>query len=256
MKKALLWLGIALPWITGVTVVVVFCLHEYHEGRVFTHGLHSFRWILYIFAGLVGLLTALQIAIWVVVANRDYFREPPRRGCIILILGTSFVVPLFGVVVVPKFFNAGRDAAYRSVDYEAVYDACKQLAASIPEPGKILFFGVGGPDARDLADLPAAIRQLSPRFVHAESDAVAIQMDGGGPMYHEGIGVILAADSRKSEKCLAHCRQNLEYCRRLHDGLPVVLYRLYDYRVFLDQVGESMNNEQWPPAELSSAPTP
>lgn len=256
MKKALLWVGISLPWITGAALVVVFCGRDYLAGRNFAHGLHSFRWIGYTFVGVLGFLWTLLISVCLVIMNRDYLREPLRRRCVILVLATSLLVPLLGIMAVPKFFYAGRDAAYRSVDYEAVYNACKELAASIPEPGKMLFFGVGGPESRDLDQLPSVIRQLGPRFVHVETYAVAIQMDGGGVMYHEGIGVILAADSRESERCLAHCSSTLEYSQRLHASLPVVLYRLYDYGILLDEVRKSLNDKQQLPAESSPASTP
>jgi hypothetical protein len=77
--------------------------------------------------------------------------------------------------------------------------------------------------------------------VAATANAVAIEMDGGGPMYHEGIGVVIVPGDGEGERIVDRCSKTLN-CRRLDNALPVFLYRFANGSYeFLEQVDRCLH---------------
>jgi hypothetical protein len=243
MKRRLMWVGIGLPLVVSGGLLAVFCVQAYLDGLYFARGLHVFKWMFDILVWVAVLVPALAVAIGVTIKNRLYLRESKMILRAMLIMGGGLPAPLIGMEAISWSFYAGRDAAYRGLDYQAIYDACRELATKAPKDESYLIFE-GKESSSGGVELPACIRELRPITVCATQEAVAIQIDGGGPMYHEGIGVLLAGNRADSERCLERFQKALEYSRRLDGSVPVILYRLYDYGIFIDVAREALRSEE------------
>ncbi|MFC1707125.1 hypothetical protein ACFL59_09965 [Planctomycetota bacterium] len=223
MKKTLTWLGICLPWIVGTVLLGTFCVLAFSRGRNLTPGLHAFGWIHDMLIGACIYLPALIIATGIVVATRERRSKRWRLGWPTLIAWTSVVIPLSALSAIPAAFFAGQEAGYRALDYQAIYDASMELRTQVMSSGADFVYASW---EETPAPLPPAIAQLSPLQVYATTRAAIIQLGGGGPASHEGIGVVLV---EKESYSLPQ-----EGVSPLHDSLPVYRYWLYDSMNFLD----------------------
>lgn len=229
MKKMTIWLGMLLPWISATVLLVVYCVQAYLHGLRFTQGMHVFRWLFNLFTGAWIYTPTLVVGAVVAFASRQSLRARGRLGVALFVIGTSILVPLIAFPAMSACFYCGRAHAYERLDYAAIYKACSGLGEDVHRTGTDFAFSKFEGD--DAMELPQAIALLSPLQVHVTRSAAVIQMDGGGPMYHEGIGVILSGRAVPAE---------LEKeCKRLDAKLPVFLYRLSDYRIFLDKCERS-----------------
>lgn len=193
-------------------------------------------------------LIAMSIALY-----RHLRRKPPRSTpWAVLVTLASLVVPCGGFVKVSNSFSSGRDLAYRSLDYQAIHVACKEWVTTMPPTTKWPLIVHGDEQDEAPVRLPPAISGLAPIFVAATPHAVAIQMDGGGVMPHQGIGVVLADDPRESARVVDQSTRVLGGCRRVNAELPVVLYNLYDYRMFTGLVDNMLPATQ--PAPSATQP--
>lgn len=230
MKGMLTWLGLTLPWSAGAIALCVFCYQSYMDGFAFTKGMHFFGWLVRLFGEILVCLLALMVSVVVLLRERRSLRERGRFGLEVGLIVSSLILPLLTWPAVSGSFNAGRDAGYRSLDYDGIYQACMRLRESIPADKADLVYSDG--EGNHL-DLPTALQRLHPMFVHVTHKAAAVQLDGGGVMYHEGIGMVFPG---------GRCAWP-EDLRRLHPSLPVYMYRLYDSWVFLNSVQDESSDK-------------
>src|SRR5690606_32858416 len=110
----------------------------------------------------------------------------PGPGAIILPVISLFVLLSIPGVRDRAFFSA-RDGAYGDLDLPAIHKACQEVHPTLwaGRNREIQEFDEG------FNSLPEAIRNLRPMFVAILPDVVALQIDGGGVMYHEGIAVVM-----------------------------------------------------------------
>ena len=228
MKKTLIWIGVSLPWIAGTLLLAAFCAQEYSRGRNFVPGFHFFGWMGNMIRGAYIYLPALLVAGTAAICFRKQIKGSRPLMLTAGVSAVSLLIPFAAMFAMSHCFFAGREAAYESLDYEAIYKASMQLRKRVVSSGADFVYWER---QETPAALPAEIARLSPLEVTATADAVFIQMDGGGPMYHEGIGIVFV------EKGSCSLRQ--AGIRPLHDSLPVYLFRVDDYRGFFDAVRES-----------------
>jgi hypothetical protein len=232
MKKTLIWIALSLPWMTGTTLLVFFCVQEYSCGRMFVQGLHVFGWFLNLMIGACIYLPALMIAGITAHFASKRIREHRLLKITFVVSLVSLILPIAAIPSMKRSFFAGRIAAYRSLDYQDIYEAAKELQKRVTDSGEN--FHYPKIEEKNPVSLPPAIAQLSPLLVKATPNCVSIQMDGGGAMYHEGIGIVfLKKDSYKLP----------EGVQRLSETLPVYLYRLYDYRILPDAVEDASDED-------------
>lgn len=223
MRKRFTWICLSLPWIAGTLLLAAFCLQAYLRGRGFVPGFHAFKWMGNLMAGACIYVPALLIAGVSAIRSRRQLTESRALVWAAALSAISLAMPFVAIPAMSRCFFAGRDAAYRSVDAHAIYEASVELGKRIRHSGLEIVYARWQTNS---PALPPAIARLSPLEVVVTASAVAIQMDGGGTMYHEGIGVVLAEKGDRLPR-----REDI---RPLHETLPVYLYRLYDYRQFLD----------------------
>ena len=226
-KQTKNWFGIGLPWIIVIVFLAVFCIQAYYDGLNFVPGLHRFKWLISVFIGAFIYIFSTIIAAVIIYENWHILKEQKRSIAAVFFVSTSVIIPLIAMKTISICFYSGRDAAYRRLNYPLIYEACQKLGQDVRRTGKE-FSCVQSEYCLNNC-LPAVIVQLSPIFVHATNSAVIIQMDGGGSMYHEGIGVILSDKNTLSPILIKECK-------RLDPSLPIYLYRLYDSSIFFDQL--------------------
>ena len=208
------WFAVALPWAVGLVLLTLACRRTYLDGWNFIKGLHGLMWIGFTFIGALVFLSVFLYACILVISRRKRFTKGTLKWAVLLLL-SSLAVPVGAFPAMSRSFYSGRSAAYRSLDYEEIYATCKELAARVRQSGNN--FVLLHPNDAELEQLPPAIRSLSPDSVHATANAVSIKMDGGGVMYHEGIGIIVPDDKSTAVAILEHCQRTLDNCHRLDD---------------------------------------
>ena len=240
MKTFLRYLGLSLPWLVALPRVVDICVRAYFDGSGFSQGMLFFKWLGEFYEAALVFIPAWLVAMSI--ALHGHLRRKPPRSTpwAVLVTLASLVVPCGGFVKVSSSFSSGRERAYKSLDYQAIHVACKDWVASMPPTTQWPVIVYREEQDKAPVRLPPAISGLSPIFVAATPHAVAIQMDGGGVMPHEGIGVVLADDPRESARVVDQSTRVLGGCRRVSAELPLVLYGLYDYRMFMGLVDEML----------------
>ncbi len=248
MKTTAIWLGCATPWVVALSLLAIFGVDAYQDGYRLVAGMHAFKWFLHLIIGAFVYVPAMLIAVVTLIAGRHRLRARRQLGFAICLPVTSLVVPMLALSVISYCFFRGREAGYKTLDYRAIHRACVDLSEGADRAGTPFLYAKWdhGSTPRP-AQLPKALADLAPLQVHATRSAVVVQIDGGGPMYHEGIGVVTSGDP------VLQADVDTVF-RRLDAELPVYLFRLYDSSVFLDRVAET--DAQANPADESGSENP
>ena len=228
MKNTFKWSLIALPLIVGIVLLSFFCISSYHDGYEFAQGLHGFKWILLMHQGSIIFVPALLASLFTVIMNRKQLKKNRLFWRAVALVICSVLIPLISLPLMKSSFFKGREKAYKQLDFPKIYSACVELRGQLTQGETFLMISHG---EEQYESLPNSIRVLKPLYIYVTPHAIAIQIDGGGIMYHEGIGVVLT-DKKRSPSLPS------ENLRRLHKSLPIYLYRLYDSRVFIDKTME------------------
>lgn len=222
--KTRIWLLAVVPWVAVAALAAVFGASDYADGRNFVKALHAFKFLPQIAAIAGAYIVTFVIGIVLVIAYWGRLSAARRGRLAAILLALSPVAAVASVRALPWAFDLGRRRAYATLDYEAICRDAWRLQQPVEPDGQIVYS-----ETSDIDRLPDAIRKLAPTYVFVWHHAAIINMDGGGPMYHEGIGIAFTND--------ASTRQALaERFEPLHPSLPVFLYRLYDGRMFADAV--------------------
>lgn len=237
MKIRLIWAACAAPWVIAALFLVLCSVDAYQDGIRFRPGLHGLKWFIRLGQGVFAYLPAIILAVGALVLGRRELKQTRSLPIAILIVVTSILIPLTAVPVMSSCFFKGRDRGYRALDYKAIHAACLSLTARVMDTERPLSYIKWDDGIQPRVELPDEILRLQPLQVHATKSAAVVQLDGGGPMYHEGIGVI-AEGASTLPSSLA------KYCKRLDKTIPVYRYRLYDCRIFLDEVESMSTSEQ------------
>ena len=226
MRKRATWVLIALPWITTLPVLAFFCWRAYRDGVLFVQELHTIRWLINVALVVVIYVIPFIIAVFVLLKRRRELRRRRQLALAGIIVAGSLILPFGAHPLIATSFYAGRHAAYSQLDYAAIYETSLALQDHARQEGGQIVFSMAN---ENLQQLPPALSRLRPLAVCITLHGAAIQMDGGGPMYHEGIGVSFSPQP-SVEQTLTNKFQ------RLDPSVPVFLYRLYDHVMFLDAV--------------------
>ena len=224
------WIVTCLPLLIGVPLAGWACWDAYRDGLHFVQGLHGFKWILtWGQVGVVLLLSAI-VALFALLTRK---RPVAERGRVLpwLVLLVGLALPVFGLVLMPKFFYAGRSRAYARIDLGRLVDNCRQLEPA-PSPQGTPASRMAEPvysHSASFEALPDFVKQLGPAFVWHADGLVLIQMDGGGVMYHEG----LAIAPHMPPKLFARICEENDF-QVLAPNRSVCLYRCYDWRIAAD----------------------
>ena len=229
MRKEATWVLIALPWITTLPVLAFFCWRAYRDGALFVQELHALRWLIDVAIVAVIYVVPFIIAFFAVLKRRQELRKRKQLALAAMIVAGSLVLPFGARRLIATSFYAGRDAAYSQLDYAAIYEASLDLQDHARKGGGEIVFSMAN---ENLQQLPPALRGLRPLFVCVTLHGAIIQMDGGGPMYHEGIGVSFSRRPSVEQTLTSKFQ-------RLDPSLPVFLYRLYDHVMFWDAVEDA-----------------
>ena len=219
------WMLAVLPWIVVVPLAAAFGASNYSDGRNMVKGLHGLKWLGETVIIAAAYVAALIVGIVFVLIYRQRLRSSRRGWLALMLLLLSPCAPLAAGAALPRAFNLGRYRAYAALDHEAICRDAWFLRQQLQPDTSECWYYLGEEDSLD--SLPAAIRQLGPTYVIVRPESAVINLDGGGVMYHEGIGIAFT-NSATYRKALA------DRFKPLHPSLPVFLYRLYDGRIFVD----------------------
>jgi len=240
MRKEATWVLIALPWITILPVLAFFCWRAYRNGALFVQELHALGWLMDVAIVAVIYVVPFIIALFAILKRRQELRKRKQLALAAMIVAGSLVLPFGARRLIATSFYAGRDAAYSQLDYAAIYEASLDLQDHARKGGGEIVFSMGN---ENLHQLPPAVRRLRPLSVCVTLHGAIIQMDGGGPMYHEGIGISFSRQPSVEQTLTSKFQ-------RLDPSVPVFLYRLYDHVMFLDELEDAS-----PPAHSTDVPT-
>ena len=225
----LCWVFISAPLVFAVVWLAIGCTAAYKSGSHFVQGLHGLGWVMWLFFGAVPFAAMLLISAATIVAGRKWLKGRSLLWVAVALPVCSLIIPLGALPLMQTSFFQGRHRAYAALEYSGIRSACLELRDRLGVKQDLMHIER---DSEAFNSLPPAIRDLKPLSVCVAPAAVVIQMDGGGPMYHEGIGVVFAdIDEKRFVESSG--------AERLHPTLPVYLYRLYDYRQFFDYVQEA-----------------
>jgi len=243
MPKKATWVLIALPWITTLPVLAFFCWRAYRDGARFVRELHALGWLMDVAIVAVIYVVPFTIALFGVLKRRQELRKRKQLALAAMIVAGSLVLPFGARRLIATSFYAGRDAAYSQLDYASIYEASLALQDHARKGGGEIVFSLAN---EDLRQLPPALRRLGPLSVCVTPHGATIQMDGGGPMYHEGIGISFSRQPSAEHTLTAKFQ-------RLDPSAPVFLYRLYDHVMFLDAIKDASPPPQ--PTDVTNTPT-
>jgi len=240
--KRATWVLIALPWITTLPPLAFFCWRACRDGVLFVQGLHGLQWLMNVAIVAVIYVLPFIIAVFAVLKRWHELRKRRQLALAAMIVAGSLVLPFGARRLISTSFYGGRHAAYTQLDYAAIYEASLDLQDHARKEGGQIVFSVGN---ENLQQLPPALRRLRPLFVCVTRHGATIQMDGGGSMYHEGIGVSFSRQPSVEQTLTSKFE-------RLDPSVPVFLYRLYDHVMFLDEVEDASSPAH--PTDVANTP--
>lgn len=213
------------PALCGLAMSASVLTHAYNDGRDFVQGMHSFRWIMdgFFAAVVVGLsIITCWIGLWLF-PNAMPKKTSLRMATAILLLGgCASMLPL---LLSKSAHLSGRDRAYAELDLTRVSEAIENAGLAHEDRLAIL------PSDDRYKQLPASIRDLHPLVIFVGNGVWAIRLDGGGPMYREGL---LIAPKMTTEGFRRYCAK--KRLRILASGHNVAMYRFSDDESFTDPV--------------------
>lgn len=245
MKSRVANLLIYLPWITGAIALGVLCSNNYRNGLTLVKGMHSFQWMFDLYVLAVVILVSMLAAIVGVLFRHWKTGAKCRWPKSLMIPVSSILVWFVATVACSSAFFAGRDAAYRGLDHATLYKVCRSFSESSNQAseGENLYLGAVYYNESDnrYGQLPPEILALSPRDVVINSRVALLMLDGGGPMYHEGIAYVIPETTPRYETVMS-----AEGYLRVDDSVPAYMFRLYDYhKVLTDFEDAALNHSPY-----------
>ncbi len=178
---------LTLPLLVSLPVTAWQMREAYLLGLNFVHGMHVFGWFLY------GVFAAGAALVGLAISSFCLKKPGVLLNVVICIIVAAFASVL-PIVLAPHVFQCGRNTGYARLDLQRLVESCRQWSTPSPASGpaeQTADISVA-PWSDDYPKLPQYILSLRPLLVSRRDGLYAIRIDGGGPMYREGL--VIAPD--------------------------------------------------------------